>query len=554
MLKRKKLGALTAILATMIFAGTFVGCGSKSADKSAANQVVRYNLGPEPKTIDPGLNSSVEGGTIDVNAFEGLTNVEKNEVKPGVAEKWEVSSDGLKYTFHLRKDAKWSDGKAVTAKDFEYAWTRALDPDTASEYAYQLYYIKNGEAFNNSKNPEWKGAKVTKDQLGIKVVDDNTLEVTLESPTAYFLSLLAFPTYMPVRQDMVEKDKEGWTRNPETFVSNGPFKLKEWKAKESINFVKNDNYWNAGSIKLNSIEFKTIDKETSSLDGYRAGQIDATNFLPADQKQELIKNKEAIVTPYLGTYYYALNISSEAEKTDANAKVLKDAKVRKALSLAIDRKALVENVTKAGEQPATTFVPAGMVDGAGKEFKNKDYYNATADIEQAKKLLAEAGFADGAGFPKLEIIYNNGQGHQNIAQAIQDMYKKNLGIDVTLRNVERKVQLDSLTKKQYVISRTGWIADYNDPMTFLDMFITGGGNNHPGYSNPEYDKLIAAAKAETNNDKRTSIMHQAEDLLLNDMPIIPLYYYSNVTVVKSNIKGMENSPLGFVYFRNTTVE
>lgn len=546
MLKRKKIGAITAILATMIFAGTFVGCGNKAADKAAANQVVRYNLGAEPKTIDPGLNNSVEGGTVAVNAFEGLTNVENNEVKPGVAEKWEVSSDGLKYTFHLRKDSKWSDGKAVTANDFAYAWTRALAQETASEYAYQLYYIKNGEAFN--------GAKATKDQLGIKVIDDNTLEVTLEKPTAYFLSLLSFPTYMPVRQDMVEKDKEGWARNPETYVSNGPFKLKEWKAKESINFVKNDNYWNASSIKLNSVEFKTIDKETSSLDGYRAGQIDATNFLPADQKQELIKNKEAIVTPYLGTYYYSINISSEAEKIDANAKVLKDVKVRKALSLAIDRKALVENVTKAGEVPATTYVPAGIADASGKEFKNKDYYNAEADIEQAKKLLAEAGFADGVGFPKLEIIYNNGQGHQNIAQAIQDMYKKNLGIDVTLRNVERKVQLDALSKKQYVISRTGWIADYNDPMTFLDMFVTGGGNNNPGYSNPEYDKLIASAKSETNNDKRTAAMHQAEDILLNDMPVIPLYYYSNVSVIKSNIKGIENSPLGFVYFRNTTVE
>lgn len=555
MLKRKKLGFMTAVLATVVLASTFAGCGKKADDKAAVSQVVRYNLGAEPKTIDPGLNNSVEGGTIDVNAFEGLTNVDaQNKVNPGVAEKWDVSADGLTYKFTLRKDAKWSDGKGVTAKDFQYAWLRALDPDTASEYAYQLYYIKNGEAFNNSKNPAWKGAKATKDQVGIKVVDDYTLEVTLAAPTAYFPSLLAFPTYMPVRQDMVEKDKEGWARNAATFVSNGPFKLKEWKEKESINFVKNDNYWNAKSIKLDSIEYKTIDAETSSLAGFQSGQIDATDFLPADQKQSLIKSGDAVLCPYLGTYYYALNISPNAEKTDANAKVLKDVKVRKALSLAINRKDLVENVTKAGEIPATTFVPKGIVDTAGAEFKNKDYYKAEGDVTEAKKLLADAGFADGKGFPKLEILYNTGQGHQNIAQAIQDMYKKNLGIDVTLRNVERKVQLDNLSKKDYVISRTGWIADYNDPMTFLDMFVTGGGNNNPGYENPEYDKLITAAKAETDSTKRTKLMHDAEDMLMNDMPLIPLYYYTNVMAVKSNIKGIEKSPLGFVFFRNTTVQ
>ncbi|SHJ32006.1 oligopeptide transport system substrate-binding protein [Clostridium cavendishii DSM 21758] len=555
MLKRKKISFITAVLGVAILGTAFTGCGKAEEKKAAGPKILRYNLGAEPKTIDPGLNNSVEGGTVDVNAFEGLINVdENNKVTEGVAEKWEISKDGLVYKFNLRKDAKWSDGKPVTAKDFQYAWLRALDPKTASEYATQLYYLKNGEAYNNSENPDWKGSKAKKEDVGIKVIDDNTLEVTLENPTAYFLSLLSFPTYMPIRQDMVEKDKEGWTRKSETYVSNGAFKLKEWKAKDSINFEKNTNYWNAKAIKLDGIEYKVIDTETSSLAGFNSGQIDATDFLPADEKQNLIKSGDAVLSPYLGTYYYSLNISPNAEKMDPNAKVLKDVKVRKALNLAINRKEIVENITKAGEVPATTFVPKGIVDSTKNEFKNKDYYKGEGDVAEAKKLLAEAGFPDGKGFPKLEVIYNNGQGHQNVAQAIQDMYKKNLGIDISLRNVERKVQLDNLNKKEYVMARSSWIADYNDPMTFLDLFLIKNGNNNSGYYKPEYDKLINAAKAEIDPAKRTAILHEAEDMIMNDMPIIPVYYYTNVTAIKKNVKNIEKSPLGFVYFRGTTME
>ncbi|GFZ31199.1 peptide ABC transporter substrate-binding protein [Clostridium zeae] len=548
MLKRNKMKVLSLILATLVVGTTFVGCGKKDDASSTAkvDQVVKYNLGAQPKTIDPGLNNSVEGGIVDVNAFEGLENVDaNNKVNPGVAEKYDVSSDGTKYTFHLRKDAKWSDGKGVTANDFYYAWTRALAPETASDYAYQLYYIKNGEAYNGGK------AKVT--DVGIKVVDDYTLEVTLEAPTAYFLALTAFPTYFPVRKDIVEANKEGWATDAKTFVSNGPYKMSEYAQKDHMTFVKNDNYWDKSNVKLDKIQYTLLDNETSALNAFESGEIDATDLLPAEQKQSLIKDGKAKVYPYLGTYYYAINVSSKNVSADV-AKALNNVSVRKALSLAIDRTAIVENVTKGGEQPATSYVPKGIVDSSGKEFKNKDYLKTTADVEGAKKLLADAGYPDGKNFPKLEIKYNTGQGHQNIAQAIQEMWKKNLGIDVTLVNEERKVQLDDLTKHNFMVCRTSWIADYNDPMTFLDMFYTNGGNNNPGYTNAEYDKLVDSAKKGTDAAKRTDDLHKVEDILMNDMPIIPIYYYTNVLALKSNITDLQKSPLGFVYFRNTVVE
>lgn len=556
MLKSKK-SKMLALLVTVAVAGSvFAGCGSKSTSGTASGKkVIKVNLGADPKTIDPGLNNSVEGAKVICNAFEGLTNLDKDDKPiPGVAEKWDVSKDGLTYTFHLRKDAKWSDGKPVTAKDFEYAWKRALDPKTASEYAYQLYYLKNGEAYNMSDKPDAK-KKATVDEVGVKATDDYTLVVTLEGPTLYFLSLTAFPTYCPVRKDILEKNPKDWATKAETYISNGPFVVKEIKPKDSLNFEKNPNYWDAKDVKLDRIEFKTLENESSYFAAFKTGQLDMIDKPPAQETPNLLKDGTAIPYPYLGTYYYNLNVSPNAEQVNPEAaKVLKDVKVRKALAYAIDRTALVEKVTKAGEKPATSFVPSSSSDSNGGKFKNKEYYPATADVAQAKKLLADAGYPDGQGFPKLEILYNTMQGHQNIAQAIQDMWKKNLGIDVQLRNVERKVHLTELNKRNYQIARDGWIADYNDPMTFIDQFTTGNEQNHPGYANAEFDKLIHEAKAEADATKRVALMHQAEDIIMNDMPFIPLYEYTEVVCMNKKLKNVRVSPLGFFYFKDADLE
>lgn len=551
MLKGKKLKALSLVLALGVTSTVFAACGTKTGDQQADKsvpQVVRYNLGADPKTLDPGLNDSVEGATVDVNSFEGLTSIDSNEkVIPGVAEKWDVSSDGLKYTFHLRKDAKWSDGKAVTAKDFEYAWKRALDPAVASPYSYQLYYVKGAEDYNTKKG--------TKDAVGVKAIDDNTLEVTLVAPTPYIMALFAFPTYFPLRQDVVDAHPNDWATKADTFISNGPFKFKDWKPKDKLTFVKNDNYWNKSKIKLDTIEYGLMDQETSYMSAFTSGQLDFIESPPSEQIPTLLSNGTAKIYPYLGTYYYSYNVSADAAKINpADAKVLSDPKVRQAISLAIDRKTIVENVTKGGQKPATSFVPAGIKDADGKDFKKKDYYKPTADVEAAKKLLADAGYADGKGFPTLEIMYNSGQGHQDIATAVQDMLKKNLGINVTLRNVERKVQLDETTNHKYpAMARNGWIADYADPMTFLDMWTSQSGNNVAGYSNKNYDTLITQAKTEADPAKRMGLLHQAEDILMQDAPIIPIYEYTNVVCLKDYVKGVHKSPLGFVYFNETYI-
>ncbi|PJI08446.1 MULTISPECIES: peptide ABC transporter substrate-binding protein [Clostridium] len=548
MLKRK-LTKLSAVILSAALVGTLLaGCGSSSSS-TTTEQKVSYNLGADPQTIDPGLNNSTEGGIVIENAFEGLVDLDKNEkVIPGVAKSWDVSADKLTYTFHLRKDAKWSDGKPVKAKDFEFAWKRALAPDTASDYAYQLFYLKNGEAYN--------GGKASKDDVGVKAVDDNTLKVELQSPTPYFLALTAFPTYMPLREDIVSKDNKGWATKKANYVSNGPFYMTDWKQKSTMTFKKNPNYWNKSTVKLDTLTYYMLSQETSATAAFTSGQVDLNEIIPAVQKQSLIKKGTAKVYPYYGTYYFCFNVGDKDSANGAEVtKALKNEKVREALNLAIDRESIVKDVTKGGEKPATSFVPSSITTANdSKKFKNKDYLPKKADVKKAKQLLAEAGYPDGKGFPTLQIMYNEGQNHQDIVQAMQDMYKKNLGINVTLQSVERKVQLDDLTKQQYQFCRTAWIADYNDPMTFLDMFVTGGGNNNPGYSNPQYDALIADAKATADGTKRTKDLHDAEDLLMKDLPIVPVYEYDLVVEQKPEVKGLHVSPLGYLYFNSVYIQ
>lgn len=558
---------IMALIMTAIMTGTLLlGCtktkgneGEKPGDSNTpvveetVEQKIVYNLGADPKTIDPQLNSAVDGSTIIHNAFEGLMREDENsKIVPGTAEKYEVSDDGTVYTFHIRKDAKWSDGKPVVAGDFEYAWKRALNPKVAAEYAYQLFYIKNGAAYYNQ---EKVGGKVaTAEDVGVKVIDDNTLEVTLEAPVPYFLSLAAFPTYFPVRKDIIEGNEEKWTLKPDTYISNGPFKMSEWKEKESITFVKNENYWDAKNVKLETLEVKLIDDQITYLNAFKSGEIDVIESPPQAEIPTLLDEGTAKIYPYLGTYFYVINVSDKAKDVDPKAaEALSNPKFRKALSLAIDRQLIVDKVAQGGQAPATSYVPAGILDSIGEEFQ-KDYSSKGANIEEAKKLLEEAGYPNGEGAPTITFTFNTDQGHQNIAQAVQDMWKTNLGINVELKNEEWAVFQDTRNNFQYSMARHGWIADYNDPMTFLDMWTTGNGQNNAGYSNKEYDKLIAQAKVELDDAKRTELLHKAEDILMDESPIIPLYYYTNVLCIDKNVKGTYKSPLGQMEFRDAYVE
>lgn len=527
MLKKKNI--LFGLLAALLVIGLLSGCAGKSqqGEKPAAkDQVIRYNVGAEPKTLDPAKATGLPEGTIMMQLFEGLTRYDQNqEIKPGMAESWDISKDGLTYTFKLR-DAKWSNGDPVTAKDFVYSWLRALDPNTASEYAYQLFYIKGAEEYNSGKGK--------KEDVAVKALDDKTLQVTLKAPAPQFLGLTAFQTLYPVHQKTVEGNPN-WFADPAKYVSNGPFKMVSWEHNQKIVVEKNPNYWDADKVKLSKLEIYLIDSIDTAYNMFKTGQLDFQDDVPVQELAALKNSKELKIVPDASVYFYRFNVTR---------KPFDDVRVRKALAMAIDRKTLVEQVTQAGQKPAFAFVPFGFKDADGKDFRENagDFFKE--DVEQAKKLLAEAGYPDGKGFPKVTIMYNTNENHQKIAQAIQQMWKKNLNIEVGLQNVEWQVKLDRESKLDYDIARAGWSPDYMDPMTFIDMFVTDGGNNQTGWSNAEYDKLVRQANSTGDQKVRMDSMHKAEKLLMDEMPIMPIYFYTNPNLIKENVKGIIVPPFG----------
>ncbi len=546
--KVKKLCAVA--LAATLGLSVLTGCGSKSADtaKTADKQEITYNLGADPRTLDPALCTDTTGMTVLANAFSGLAELDKNEKAiPGVAEKWDVSADGLTYTFHLKKDLKWSNGDSVKASDFEYAWKRVLNPETASEYSYQLLYIKGAEEYNSGKG--------SADAVGVKATDDYTLVVNLTGPTPYFPELTSQGYYFPVDQKVVEGNKD-WATDAKTYVSNGPFKITDYKMKDQIVLEKNENYWDKDAVKLDKLNLKLVSEETSAWASYKSGQFDVVDTVPKSDIQGALKDGSAKTFPNLATYFLSINVSDKAKAVDPNAaKVLSDAKVRKALNLAIDRQSIVDSVTKGGQIPADSIVAKGITDTDGKDFTEKTaYFDPKGNVEEAKKLLADAGFPDGQGFPQLVLLYNPEGGHGDTMQAIQAMWKSNLGIDVQLQSQEWKVFLTTRVQKQYEIARDGWNADYVDPMTFLDMFTSTSAQNNCGYNNPKFDAVINAAKGELDSAKRLDLLHQAEDMLMADMPIIPLYYYTRPIGIKDYVKDARVSVMNTIYFKNAYVE
>ncbi|WP_243454520.1 peptide ABC transporter substrate-binding protein [Desulfosporosinus fructosivorans] len=537
---RKKRSLSVAIAMVLAVSVLLTGCGgSKQPDASAKVMKASYNAGAEPETLDPAISTGVPESHIQTALFEGLTRKGEGEkVMPGIAESWTTSTDGTVITFKLR-DAKWSNGDAITAEDFKYSWLRALAPATASEYAYQLYYIKGAEDYNSQKG--------TADAVAIKVVDPKTLEVTLAAPTPYFVALTAFHTLYPVNKKAVEASKE-WSLKAETFVSNGPFKMQEWKHNDQVIVVKNENYWDAKNVKMSEVTFKLLEDIKAALTAFESGQIDGSEYIPIEDIDRLKAAKVLRIDPYIGTSFYRFNVTK---------KPFNDVKVRKALAMAIDRKMLIDKVVKGGQLPAYAYTPPGMVDvEEGKDFRvvGGDYIKE--DVAAAKALLAEAGYPEGKNWPAdVSILYNTKSDNKLMAEAIQNMWKTNLGIDVKLRNEEWAVYLESQKTINYNISRAAWIGDYADAMTFMDMFVTGGGNNQTGWSNPEYDKQIKEIANKSGDQKvRVAAMHAAEKVLMDEMPIMPIYFYTLPWVMKDNIKGVFRSSLGPIDFKLATVE
>jgi len=527
---------LTILMLVVAMLGTFAGC-KKAAP--VEEMVLKYNVGAEPQYFDPRKATGIPEFTMLLNLFDGLMRYDnQGQIVPSVAESYTVSPDGLVWTFKL-KDTKWSNGEPLTAQDFEYAWKTALSPEIASEYSYQLYYIKNGEKYNS-------GELTNADEVGVKALDDKTLEVTLEAPTPYFTSLLSFTTYLPINKKLDQSNPD-WAKSADNYVSNGPFKLTLWDHNHTIEMVNNPNYWDKGKVKLTKIVFSMVEENTTEMLMFENGEIDWGPNPPPAELDRLKAEGKLTVNPYLGTYYYLFNVTK---------KPFDDIRVRKALMFAIDREAIVKNITKSGELPATAYVPPGVPDATpGSDFRKVggDFFKAY-DPDEAKKLLAEAGYPDGKGFPTFVLLYNTNERHKTIAEAIQRMWKETLGINCTLTNQEWKVYLDNRNNLNYDVARAGWIGDYTDPMTFIDMWVTGGGNNDTGWSNTQYDEYVRIAKSTGDQAARMDAMHKAETILMAEMPIGPIYFYTRPELIKPYIKGYYTSALGYTDFKEAYIE
>jgi oligopeptide transport system substrate-binding protein len=490
---------------------------------SAVEQVLYWNVGSEPKTIDPGLNAASDGGDVINNMFEGLMREVNGKIEPAVAESYTVSDDQLVYTFTIREGIKWSDGQPLTANDFEYAWNRVLDPETASEYSW-IFDEANVDSF--------------------KALDERTFEVTLKAPAPYFLGLTAFYTFFPVRQDAVEAGADGaWAVDPAKSIVNGPFMLEDYRNGDKLVLVKNPNYWRADDVKLEKIEGLMIVDEATALTGYESGQIHIIDEMPnAEIPRLLAEDPTFMIMPMDGVYYYALNTTVEP---------MDDEKVRRALTLAIDRTAIVETVTKGGQIPATNMVSQASRDEAGEVFSMRaGDYGIPVDgsgVEEAKQLLADAGYPDGEGFPELEIMYNTSESHKAIAEAIQEMWKQNLNIDVTLTNQEWAVFQDTRKQGNFQIARSGWIGDYSDPMTYLGMFVSGSPMNYSRWENPEYDALLEAAKMQSPAERFASL-ESALDMVMEGSAYLPIYYYTDPIMVSETVSNWEKTSRNTWFF------
>ena len=519
------------LCATALSLLLFSACARRETAVETGNRTQTLHIGnlSEPKDLDPHIVTGLSEGNIIAALLEGLVaeNPAGGDPVPGIAERWDISPDRTVYTFHLRSGATWSNGDPITAEDFVFSYRRILSPKLGSPYAEMLHILKNGKAYN-------QGTLTDFEQVGVKTLDTHTLQLTLETPTPSFLARLNHWSWFPVHPPTILKygtiDALGtaWTQ-PGNFVGNGPFVLDTWRQNQSIVVVKNSNYWDATNVRLNAIHFYPIGDHKIEERSFLAGQLHITGTVPLERVATYRKNHPELlrITPYLRSYYYLLNIAKPP---------LNDLRVRKALALAIDRNAIVNYVTCSGEEAALSFTPPHIGNYTPPVMP-------AFDPTEAKRLLAEAGFPEGAGFPKISLLFHTSDLHTRIAEVIQQMWKNNLGIEIVLENVEWKIYQSRRQNRQYEIARAEWVADYVDPSSFLEVWQTGGGNNHTDWSSPVYDALILKAAQTPDDTERMEYFRQAETILLNDMPIIPLLFLPSKSLVQPSVKGWNPSIL-----------
>lgn len=522
------------------------GPGDKPGGTPAANPthgkkpaILRLGNGAEPQDLDPQVVTGVPEHKLLMGLFEGLVSEDPVtlEPEPAVAERWDVSADGLTYTFHLRDNARWSDGTRLTATDFVRSYQRMLSPALAAEYSYLLWFVVGAEDYNKGRLNDFA-------RVGFKAPDELTLQVTLNHPTPFFLRVLASHyAWYPVPIDVIAKfgpltqKATRWTQ-PGNLISNGPFRLKSWQPNQRIVMERNPHYWDAARVKLDAIEFYPTENISTEERMFRTGQLDKTNELPNAKIDAYRRDfsDSLRIEPYMGVYFYRLNVTRPP---------LNDKRVRRALALAIDRESIVKNVTRGDQRPAYAvsypgtagYTPAARLQG---------------DLAEARRLLAEAGYPDGKGWPQVELLYNTSENHRAIAEAIQQMWRQNLGIEVGLLNQEWKVYLDAQDNRDFWIQRAGWIADYVDPNVFLEIWTRGNLNNDTGWSHPEYDRLAAAALAAPDDGARYELYQQMDAILVDELPVIPIYYYTRVYAMNPRVRGywptlLDNHPYKYIY-------
>ena len=516
--------------------------GSDNADKDSSadsgEKILSVQIGPNPETIDPALNSTVDGGNMLLHAFECLLTIDQEgQVAEGQAEKWESSDDGLTWTFQLRDGLKWSDGSDLTANDFVYSWKRVCDPNVASPYVDTVLSMVEG--FDEAVAGDL-------DALQVEATDDKTLVVKLSAPCTFFDKLAAFATLSPVQQATIEANGDKWATAPETYISNGPFYIAEWVPSSYLLMRKNENYWNKDAVKLDGIRFNLIEDANAAYSAYKTGEILMIKDVPTEEIPSLRENEDFYVEPIIGTYYLSLNLNRDP---------FNDPKVRKAMSLAIDREYVAGTLMQGTYSAAGNFIGPGWLDTDGSEFMenanggqpymdNSDY---EANLEEAKQLLADAGYPNGEGLPSLKYSTNDTAYHKVVAEYLQQAWAE-IGMDIQVEIVEWASFTPLRRNGDFDSSRNGWVGDYSDPSNMLDVLFSSNGNNDGKYNNADYDAAMKEARKTIDPEKRSAALHKAEDILMEDMGCIPIAYYNDFWLQSSKVTGSWHSVFGYWHF------
>ena len=521
--------ALLAAVFVATFAALAAGCGGGNGaggdGGGVIDQVITINWGTEPPSLDPGLATDTTSSDVLLNIMDPLVKLGDNlEPVPNLAESWDVTNGGKTVTFHLRNDGKWTNGDPVTAKDYEWSWKRTISPDLAADYAYQFFGIVGAEDYNSCKS----GCAAMRDKVGIKATDDHTLRVELTSPQPWFVQQVAHTSFLAVNRATVEKFGNKWTE-PGNIVTNGPFELATWRHNAELDLKKWDNWRNADEVKLKRINGRMISEGTTAVQAFEAGELDMTAGLPPEELSRLKGTDSYSQYPGLGTYYYGLNV-----------KAIPDVNQRRAMSLAIDRRTIIDNIAQADQLPPTGFTPKGMP-GFDELDPSSPWTPENGDLDKAKELMAKVANPN----KNVNLVINDSPGHREIAVAIQSMWKE-LGINTTIRQQEWAQFLESLgppPDPSVDAYRLGWIGDYVDAMNFLELWTCKSGNNNSNYCDPQYDALVAKARQTPDNDARYKIYGELEDKLLGEngaVPIAPIYWYTYVQLERPSIKASLN--------------